>query len=248
MSMLCLSVRLVAHLVLANGASEASLDRAVEVRSMSLLQMQKSTAKKVPHLRLLQLFQSRVVITERVQDLEAADTNASTDLNSVTPMNVTSLGIENLESRPSALPVADAFIAESDHHWHMLKQSPPLLGGGVANQGDKGAPLATNEVAAVPERTAEQLVVIFLAVFLAVSLSWIALVVGTKLFRHESLQRCLQSFRLLIHCFCLCACSWGMIAANKHLMMELQAPGIIAAAQFVIGVVTASLSCICQIS
>lgn len=273
MSALRLSAHLAAFLVLAsgasNGASETSLDTAVDVdmRSMSLLQTQKTSVKKLD----LEAMFADVAIEDLRLAIEQKQ-NASTAWNFTTRLNTTSLvqsstGLNFVQSgvhvghharaailtdtsllesarlnatssvqtfkrhvesheRAATLTLSDSLLLEFDHMWHELKHMPALLEGSWHDLSTAGP---------VPVRTGRQLIAVFAGVILIVLTSWAFCAVGTKLYGQESLKR----LRLVTACFSLSACSWGMIVANKHLMMKLQAPGIVIALQSIIGVAVA---------
>jgi len=274
MSALRLSIHLAAFLVLASGASdgasEASLTTAaaMDMRSMSLLQTQKITVKKLDLEAMLSnasiedmplaieqkqnasiarnltsrlnttssrqsakgrsFVQTSVVVEKHARPAILTAASLLESPRSGTTSSVQSLKrhMESHKRAAAALTLTESVLLELNHAWYELKHVPALLGGSLHEVSTAGP---------VPVRTGRQLIVVFAGVILIVLTSWLFGVVGTKLYGQASMRR----IRLVSACFSLSACCWGMMFANKHLMMKLQAPGIVIAVQSIIGVVVA---------
>lgn len=155
-----LRVLLVTCAAWTRGAVEASGDTAVEVRSISLLQTQKATSK-------------------RLLDSEVVDANTSGGHNVTISSNMT----KEVEGHfDLAGPVV-----ELEHAWHELKDSSPVFGRWFQDSLARVAAVAHEEAAALPAR--KQILIVFMAVSATVSFSWMSIVVGVRLLGQESLRR-----------------------------------------------------------
>jgi len=93
--------------------------------------------------------------------------------------------------------------------------------------------LQQNEIEPLLALSERHLSDVFTVVFGVIFVSWLLLSIATVLVGSELLPR----LRLLRLCISLSVSSWGMIVANKYLMMKIRSPGFVLAVQMTLAVV-----------